>query len=78
MERGEKNAFDQEKLLDVEQVATLLNLGVRTVWRYEKDGKIPASKRYGRKKVWDEDDLKLWWQLGRPTRTEFETLKKRG
>lgn len=74
----ERKAIDHKDMLTVEQVAALLELGVRTIWRHEKAGKIPAPEQYGRKKMWDKKTLELWWKLGRPTRTEFEKLKKRG
>ena len=32
------------KMLTVEEVATALHLSDQTVWRYVRDGKLPASK----------------------------------
>lgn len=74
----ERKGINHADMLTVEQVAELLELGVRTVWRYEKAGKIPVSKQYGRKKKWDKKEFELWWKLGRPISADFEKLKKRG
>lgn len=65
-----------EQLLTVEGVAHKLNIGVRTVWRLDKEKKIPAAKRIGHAKRWCPKDLDLWIQWDCPDRKKFNQLKK--
>jgi excisionase family DNA binding protein len=64
-------------LLTVEQVAKRLNVGVRTVWRLDKEDKIPEPFMVGHRKRWEASDLELWLKSGSPSRKEFKKLKER-
>jgi excisionase family DNA binding protein len=58
-----------EQLLDVEQVATLLNCSTRHVWRLHDGGKMPAAVRLGALVRWRRQDLDAWLAAGcRPVR----------
>lgn len=53
--------IDSLKLLDVNKVASLLGLGVRTVWRWVASGKLPQPViREGRIVRWRLKDLLEW------------------
>lgn len=64
-------------MLTAEEIATLLNVSTRTVWRLDKAQKLPAALplRRRRKKQWKESDIKKWLELGCPARTDFEKGK---
>ena len=46
--------------LDVYELATRLGLAVRTVWRMEAKGLIPAARRVGRLVRWDREEIEEW------------------
>jgi excisionase family DNA binding protein len=62
-------------LLTVEQVAKRLDIGVRTVWRLDKDNKLPAPVRLGHRKRWKADEIELWLHWNCPDRKDFEQCK---
>lgn len=50
--------FDNLQLLDVGQVAEILCLSERTVWRYSSAGKIPKPVKLARQVVrWKKADI---------------------
>ena len=63
-------------LLNVKEVAQLLTVGVRSVWRLDQKKKMPAARRIGHAKRWDAEELKVWLRLGCPDRDAFEKLRK--
>lgn len=62
--------------LTVELLALKLNVGTRTIWRWDKDEKIPAPYQIGLKKRWELSDIELWLEWDCPKRKEFNQLKK--
>ena len=59
-------ATTAEPLLTVKDVAKLLNLAVRTVWRRRSAGEIPPPVEIGGSVRWRPDDLKSWIAAGCP------------
>lgn len=60
-----------DRLLKAREVASLLGLGVRTVWRLASAGEIPRPIAVGRSARWLESELAAWIkerQAGRPYR----------
>ncbi len=53
-------------LLDVHQVARLLGISPRSVWRFAQSGKMPASVSLGRAQRWRSKDLGDWIAHGCP------------
>lgn len=47
-------------LLTVKQVAALLSLGQRTIWKMSAAGRMPAPLRVGRAVRWRRDELMTW------------------
>ncbi len=50
--------------LTVGDVAELLAVSPRTVWRLEKAGQIPKAHRLGRLPRWNQADLLRWRENG--------------
>ncbi|MEZ6098161.1 MAG: helix-turn-helix domain-containing protein [Pirellulaceae bacterium] len=48
------------ELINVTQLAELLNLSVRTVWRLNAQGKLPAPLRLGRSVKWRKNEIYEW------------------
>lgn len=45
------------RLLRVEAVAEKLGCSVQGVWKFQREGKIPRSRKLGSITVWSSDDL---------------------
>ncbi|MCW9044564.1 MAG: helix-turn-helix domain-containing protein [Pseudopelagicola sp.] len=52
----------EKQMLNVEEVATLLGLGVSTVWAHAKAGKLPAPIKIGRASRWRKADIEGIYQ----------------
>lgn len=51
---------DEKNFLSAEEVAGLLNIGVRTVWRHRQAGKIPPPISIGGLTKWQRLDIEDW------------------
>lgn len=51
-EQGTLAGPDGDRLLDIGEVASLLGLGTRTVWRHASTGRIPRPVSLGRARRW--------------------------
>lgn len=49
-----------QPLLTVNEVARLLNLSIRSVWRLRSAGRIPQPVTIGGSIRWKEEDLRKW------------------
>lgn len=56
-------------LIPVEQVAEMLNLSTRTVWRMLAAGRIPEPVRIGGSVRWHLDRVRQWVDAGCPAPT---------
>jgi prophage regulatory protein len=54
-------------LLDTKQVAKLLNIGERTLWRYWNSGRVPKPIKIGGAVRWQAAELREWIDAGCPT-----------
>ncbi|WP_299636349.1 helix-turn-helix domain-containing protein [uncultured Ruegeria sp.] len=50
----------ENTLLNVKDVAGMLNIGVSTVWRHAKSGNIPKPLRVGGSVRWRKSALEEW------------------
>lgn len=50
----------QGRLLTVKDVATMLHLGQRSIWKFSACGELPAPISIGRLKRWDRQDMDAW------------------
>lgn len=56
-----RRADATDYLLTVEDLAALLCLSTREVWRREAEGRLPRALRLGRKTVrWRGSDIEVW------------------
>ena len=59
----------QAQLLTADQVAGMLNISKRQVWRLADSGILPGRVRLGRLARWRRDAVEKWISEGCPTRT---------
>lgn len=62
---------DKGLLVDTKQVAELLGLSARTVWRMQSSGEMPKSIRIGRDVGWSFEEIKAWTYAGCPPRDKW-------
>ena len=55
-----------ERLLAVKDVAALLGVSARHVWRMNADGRLPPPVRFGRSIRWRNTDVASWIDAGCP------------
>lgn len=69
-----------EKLLKVADMAKLLGVSVRTIWRLRDAGVLPPAVRFGRSVRWANDTLEEWIARGgaveRPAGAAEETRQR--
>jgi excisionase family DNA binding protein len=53
-------------LLTAEEVAAMLGVSERTLWRLLSAGKLPKPVRFGRNTRWREAEVKAWIERGCP------------
>ena len=59
-------------LIQAEELAALLNVSERTLWRLLSAGKIPEPVRLGRSTRWRLDEVRQWINDGCPDSTGDE------
>ncbi|MFC1739710.1 helix-turn-helix transcriptional regulator [Planctomycetota bacterium] len=64
------------QLLSAKQLAKMLSLSPRTVWRLLSAGKLPKPIQIGGSVRWElEREIKPWLQAGAPDRKTWEQMK---
>lgn len=53
-------------LINAEQVANILNISERTLWRLVSGGKVPQPVRIGRSARWRVQEIYAWIESGCP------------
>jgi len=48
------------ELINASELAKLLSLSVRTVWRLKAAGKLPKSLQIGRSVKWQKNEILAW------------------
>lgn len=64
---GQKPPEDRGLLIDTNQVAKLLKVSARTVYRMEHCGEMPRAIRIGKAVRWGYEEIKAWVSAGCPT-----------
>ena len=59
-------------LVTVKEVAEMLSVSQRQVWRLNSLSEMPSPIRIGRSVRWDSEVLRNWVSLGCPDRATFE------
>ena len=65
-------------LLTVREVAALLGVSPRQIWKLNSTGRIPAPLRLSRSVRWSAETISAWVRLGCPSRDRFEAVSGRG
>lgn len=58
--------MDPSLLLNARQVASLLSIGRRTLWRHVAAGIVPPPVAIGRRKLWRRKEISDWIDVGCP------------
>jgi len=64
-------------LITPAQVAKLLQISLRTLWRMRSGGQLPLPVRIGSSVRWRYDDLKKWIAAGCPILSECNNKHRR-
>lgn len=48
------------ELLTVKELAKLLKISIRSIWRYRSMGAIPKPIKVGKSVRWDRKDIEQW------------------
>lgn len=59
-------------LLTVAEVAAILAVSVRTVWRLNSGGQLPEAVSIGSSKRWRRDEIFAWIKTGCPVRNKWK------
>lgn len=60
------DADDEPLLVKAAQIAELMQISPRSLWRLRSGGKIPEPLRIGGAVRWRLDDIKIWIAAGCP------------
>ena len=63
------------ELLSVKELAKILSLSVRTVWRLRSAGKLPKPLTIGGSVRWIESEISAWIRAGAPDRKTWNLMK---
>lgn len=63
------------QLLSAKQLAKMLSISVRSLWRYASSARLPANLKIAGAVRWRQSDIEKWIRMGCPDRTEFENFK---
>ena len=58
---------DASWLLTAKQLAALLQVSLRTLWRMRSAGQVPSPLRFGGTVRWRKDEVLQWIAAGCPT-----------
>ena len=64
------------QLLNVKDMAVMLNVSQRHLWRMKSAGKLPKPVKLGRCIRWLLSDVEAWLCMGCPSQKEFEHRKR--
>ena len=75
--RCQKKAEDRPVALtaNAKQVAVMLGVSVRQVWRLHTTGRLPKAVRLGNCVRWRRAEIEAFVEAGCPTREKWECLK---
>ncbi|MCY2992376.1 MAG: helix-turn-helix domain-containing protein [Planctomycetota bacterium] len=67
---------DENLLLDTKQVAELLGVGERTLWRWSRSGIAPRPLKIVKTVRWSAVEVREWVAAGCPREEQWEKMKK--
>ena len=65
----------QKLLLGAREAAALLGICKTTFYDWDRAGRIPSPKRFGKTRKWSRTELLAWEEAGCPTREEWEARR---
>ncbi len=71
-------AGSQPLLLSAIDLAGMLNISTRTLWRLDSSAKLPSAVRVGSQKRWRCDEIQAWIHAGCPARTAWQWPRAAG
>lgn len=79
-ERGDSMSQDEKKiepvLINVNELAQMLSVSVRSLWRIHGAGGVPLSVRLGGRIVrWDKGEIFRWIEAGCPSWMKWQVLR---
>lgn len=63
------------ELFNVKELAALLRLSPRQIWKLNSAATIPSPVRLSRSVRWRSTDIERWIELGCPVRSDFEKMR---
>jgi predicted DNA-binding transcriptional regulator AlpA len=66
---------DNSYLLNLEQMAGILQKGIDTVYRWIELGKVPKPIRLGKAPMWVRQDVYDWLAAGSPSASEWQARR---
>lgn len=67
---------DSSRLVTAKEMAKMMNLSARTVWRLYRARKIPKATRIGYAVRWNRKEIEEWIKAGCPARAEWEAREQ--
>jgi prophage regulatory protein len=76
-DQNQKKARSIREVLAVcaRELAEMLDVSLRQVWRLNSAGKLPRPIRLGGSVRWDRDEVLAWFKAGCPDRRTWEARK---
>jgi predicted DNA-binding transcriptional regulator AlpA len=72
-----KDAESENLLLDTKQVAKLLSIGERTLWRHANSGRVLKPIKVGSAVRWNARELRQWVEAGCPTHEKWAQMRRK-
>ena len=69
---GSPHPDSRDRLLTAKQLATVLAISIRTVWRLDAAGRLPRPIRLGGSVRWRGSEIDRWLRAGCPDRATWE------
>jgi len=63
------------QLLRARELAAILHVSQRHVWRISKVGKLPRPVKVGKCVRWLQSDIETWLDMGCPSQKQFQKRK---
>jgi prophage regulatory protein len=76
-EQNQKQARNVQEALAISarDLAAMLNVSLRQVWRLNSAGKLPRPIRLGGSVRWNRAEIQQWFEAGCPDRKTWEAKK---
>jgi prophage regulatory protein len=75
---GQQQGTSLRKALAIsaKELAELLNVSLRQIWRLNSAGKLPKAIRLGGSVRWNRAEIQQWFEAGCPDRAAWEAEKE--